>query len=75
MSQALKHIGSLQMPERSQVYGKSGLQGPIEELEAKGVLRYVYFMESSDMCIPFYGELMYALENYAFYGLVWCVEL
>jgi hypothetical protein len=39
MSQALKHIGSLQMPEKSPVYSKSGLQDAIEALQGTGVLR------------------------------------
>ena len=37
-SQALKHIGSLQMPGKARVYGKSGLQDVIEEYEAAGKL-------------------------------------
>ncbi len=42
MSQALKHIGSLQMPEKSQIYGKSGLKDVIEKMDDEGVLRYVH---------------------------------
>lgn len=38
MSQALKHIGSLQVPGKSYVYGKSGLQDYIEELQTAGSL-------------------------------------
>ena len=40
MSQALKHIGSLEVPGKSHVYGKSGLQDVIEGLETAGTLRW-----------------------------------
>lgn len=39
MSQALKHIGSLEMPAKSQIYGKSALQGTIGALLAAGKLK------------------------------------
>ena len=39
MSQALKHIGSLQIPGKFPAYSKSGLQDSIKTLLATGVLR------------------------------------
>lgn len=49
MSQALKHIGSLQVPGRSPVYGKSGLQDAIEALQNTAMLRLVW--HCSEACV------------------------
>ena len=40
MSQALKHIASLQMPDKSPVYGRSGLHEAIAQLQSSPALRY-----------------------------------